>query len=520
MQSSCSPSHLVHSALLAVLAAGTLLLPPATPISGQTPQTAVEDPAQVITPESFYNRLSFLASDALQGRDTPSPGLEVAAQWLISEHRRMGLLPAGENGTFLQRWPYRQTRSDLSNATLRLEGPGGAMVLSPATAAMRGGHDGALAGDLVFVRDLSAPPIPGSLNGRILVAPSSGPMGNPWLGQANRIQNLAAAAGAVASIVLLDDTFDAEAMIALNERFAAPVWRMGWELPPVQVAMRQSDALQLFPALEGTLNGSRSETAGIPLDGKLSGLLPADILVDGRPPNVIAMIQGSDPALRDEFVVLSAHFDHVGIGTPIEGDSIYNGADDNGSGTVALLEVANAISQMPEAPRRSIAFVHISGEEKGLLGASWFVDHATIPVEQMIANINADMIGGDAHKDSLVVIGKTYSTLGPLVDEINDSMPELRLITSDDIWPEQRFFFRSDQYHFMRKEIPSLFFFTGVHECYHRPCDTPEFVNSEKASRVARLLTHVTLEIANQDARPVWDPDGLAEVRALISGGR
>jgi Zn-dependent M28 family amino/carboxypeptidase len=345
-------------------------------------------------------------------------------------------------------------------------------------------------------------------------------MGNPWLGQANRIQNLAAAAGAVASIVLLDDTFDAEAMIALNERFAAPVWRMGWELPPVQVAMRQSDALQLFPALEGTLNGSRSETAGIPLDGKLSGLLPADILVDGRPPNVIAMIQGSDPALRDEFVVLSAHFDHVGIGTPIEGDSIYNGADDNGSGTVALLEVANAISQMPEAPRRSIAFVHISGEEKGLLGASWFVDHATIPVEQMIANINADMIGGDAHKDSLVVIGKTYSTLGPLVDEINDSMPELRLITSDDIWPEQRFFFRSDQYHFMRKEIPSLFFFTGVHECYHRPCDTPEFVNSEKASRVARLLTHVTLEIANQDARPVWDPDGLAEVRALISGGR
>jgi hypothetical protein len=514
------PRRLLCGAALSLLFAGALLLSPPTHASAQM-QAPAEDPARVITPESFYARLAFLASDALQGRDTPSVGLEVAAQWLMSEHRRMGLQPAGESGTFFQRWPYRQIRSDLGGARLQLSGPGGSMDLTPAAVALRGAHAGDFRGTLVFVHDLTAPPVPGSLEGRIVVAASTGAFGNPWLGQANRIQNFAAAGGALGSIVLLDDAFDAAGMDQARERFAAPVWRMGWDLPGVQIALRKSEAARLLPDLETYLNGNGRGAQGlVVLDGMLSGALPAEVLVDGRPPNVIAMIEGSDPVLRDEFVVLSAHFDHVGIGNPMDGDSIYNGADDNGSGTVALLEVAHAISQMPEAPRRSIAFVHVSGEEKGLLGASWFVDHATIPVDKMIANINADMIGGDAHRDSLVVIGKTYSTLGPLVDAINDGMPELRLITSDDIWPDQRFFFRSDQYHFMRKEIPSLFFFTGVHECYHRPCDTAEFVDTDKASRVARLLTHVTLDIANRDERPEWDPAGLAEVRALISGGR
>jgi hypothetical protein len=520
MNSPCFPSRALCGAALSLVATSALFAPSATPLSAQMP-AALEDPAHVITAESFYARLAFLASDALQGRDTPSVGLEVAAQWLMSEHRRMGLKPAGEDGTFFQRWPYRQIRSDLDAAELRITGPASSLDLDLSNVAVRGAHEGALQGSLVFVSDLTAPPVPGSLAGRVVVVPSTGTFGNPWLGQANRIQNFAAAGGAAGSIVLVEDAFDADAMAQARERFAAPAWRMGWDFPGVQVAMRHSEAARLLPALaaQGTENG-RSTVGYVALDGTLSGVVPADIIVDGRPPNVIAMIEGSDPVLRNEFVVLSAHFDHVGIGNPLDGDSIYNGADDNGSGTVALLEVANAISQMPEAPRRSVAFVHISGEEKGLLGASWFVDHATIPVEQMIANINADMIGGDAHRDSLVVIGKTYSTLGPLVDEINDGMPELRLITSDDLWPEQRFFFRSDQYHFMRKEIPSLFFFTGVHECYHRPCDTAEFVNSDKASRVARLLTHVTLEIANREERPQWDPEGLAEVRALISGGR
>src|SRR5690606_11898205 len=130
--------------------------------------------------------------------------------------------------------------------------------------------------------------------------------------------------------------------------------------------------------------------------------------------------------------------DHVGIGRPdASGDSIYNGADDNASGTAALLEVAEAFASLPEAPARSLLFLAVSGEEKGLLGSQYFSDHPTVPIEQMVANINVDMIGRKA-PDSIVVIGQEYSSLGPLVREVAAERPELGLVVSEDIWPEER----------------------------------------------------------------------------------
>jgi Zn-dependent M28 family amino/carboxypeptidase len=244
--------------------------------------------------------------------------------------------------------------------------------------------------------------------------------------------------------------------------------------------------------------------------------LPEERLDEAMPPNVAAVIRGSDPLLRDEYVILSAHMDHVGVGTPVNGDSIYNGADDNGSGTAGLLEVAQALASLPLAdrPRRSIIILHVSGEEKGLLGSRWFADNPTVPVEQIVANINVDMIGRNS-PDSVVVIGKEYSTLGEVVDRVNASRPELRLVTSDDLWPEERFFFRSDHFNFARREIPSIFFFTGVHEDYHRPSDTVDKLDLDKTERISRLIFHIALEIANDPARPTWDPAGLEEVRAL-----
>jgi Zn-dependent M28 family amino/carboxypeptidase len=230
---------------------------------------------------------------------------------------------------------------------------------------------------------------------------------------------------------------------------------------------------------------------------------------------VVAILPGRDPALRDEYVLLSAHMDHVGVGRPMNGDSIYNGADDNASGTSGLLEIARVLSSLPERPRRSVVFLWVSGEEKGLLGSRWFADNPTFPIERVVANINADMIGSDRHRDSVVVIGKDYSTLGEVVNRVNARHPELRLTASDDIWPEQQFFYRSDHVNFLRKEIPALFFFTGVHECYHQPCDTPDFVDAGKAARVATLILHTVTDIANAERRPEWDPAGLEEVRRL-----
>jgi Zn-dependent M28 family amino/carboxypeptidase len=163
--------------------------------------------------------------------------------------------------------------------------------------------------------------------------------------------------------------------------------------------------------------------------------------------------------------------------------------------------------------------LHVSGEEKGLLGSRWWVRNSTVPIEQVVANINVDMIGGEAAPDTVAVLGADYSSLGPLTRDVNARHPELGLTTSGDLWPQEQLFFRSDQLNFMAGEIPALFFFAGLHECYHRPCDDVDFVSTDKIARVARFLAYVAYEIANADEEPEWDAQGLAEVRRLISGG-
>ncbi len=242
---------------------------------------------------------------------------------------------------------------------------------------------------------------------------------------------------------------------------------------------------------------------------------------DGSVPNVLAMIPGRDPRLRNEYVVLSAHLDHVGVGIPVQRDSIYNGADDNASGTAALLEVARALASLPESdrPRRTVIFAHVSGEEKGLLGSAWWVDHPTVPIQNVVADVNVDMVGGDAHPDTVAALGGEFSSLGPLIRQVAVRLPELGLTVSGDLWPQEGLFFRSDQFNFMRREIPALFIFNGLHECYHRPCDDIDFVSIQKIVRVARLIAHTVVEIANQDAGPSWNPGALDEVRRITSFG-
>ena len=152
-------------------------------------------------------------------------------------------------------------------------------------------------------------------------------------------------------------------------------------------------------------------------------------------PNVVAIFAGSDPTLRGEYVVLSAHMDHVGVGRPVRGDSIYNGADDDASGTSALLEVAEAFAALETRPARSILFLGVSGEEKGLLGSAWFSDHPTVPIGSIVANVNIDMIGRNT-PDDVVVIGKNYSSLGPLVERMAaENRQIVGLTPADDRWP-------------------------------------------------------------------------------------
>jgi hypothetical protein len=222
-------------------------------------------------------------------------------------------------------------------------------------------------------------------------------------------------------------------------------------------------------------------------------------------PNVVGVLEGSDPVLKNEYIVLSAHMDHVGIGVPVDGDSIYNGADDDASGTTGVVELAEALSMPGARPKRSVIFLTVSGEEHGLWGSAWFSEHPAVPIGQIVADLNIDMIGRN-WKDTIVVIGKEHSDLGATLDRVNRAHPELRMKAIDDIWPEENFYFRSDHYNFARKGVPILFFFNGTHPDYHGPNDEPDRIDAEKESRIVRLVYLITQEIGNTPERPAWNP--------------
>jgi Zn-dependent M28 family amino/carboxypeptidase len=237
-------------------------------------------------------------------------------------------------------------------------------------------------------------------------------------------------------------------------------------------------------------------------------------------PNVVAYLPGSDPALRDEFVVYSAHFDHLGVGAPdAAGDSIYSGADDNASGTSAVLAISRAFAALPQPPARSVMFVLVSAEEIGLVGSRHFVENPPVPVERMVANINADMIGRNA-PDTVVAIGQEFSSLGPAVQAIVARRPDLGLVVAPDLWPEEQLFFRSDHFSFAAQGIPAIFFTTGLHEQYHQPSDRVEIIDTDKLARISRLLFLLGHDVASTPERPHWTERGLSEVRSVTGGSR
>ncbi|HSH45914.1 MAG TPA: M20/M25/M40 family metallo-hydrolase, partial [Longimicrobiales bacterium] len=236
------------------------------------------------------------------------------------------------------------------------------------------------------------------------------------------------------------------------------------------------------------------------------------------PPNVVAMRRGSDPALAGTYVVLTAHFDHVGVGAPDEtGDSIYNGADDNASGTAGLMEVAEAFAALPEAPARSVIFLAVSGEEGGLLGSMAFAENPTVPMDSIITNVNMDMIGRNA-PDTVIGIGQEYSSLQDVLQGITTERPELGLNVVLDQKPEEMLFFRSDQLAFIQKGVPAVFFTTDLHEDYHAPSDEPAKIDNDKASRVARLAFYLAHRVAGDAVAPDWTAEGRQRVEQMLEG--
>ncbi|UCF21159.1 MAG: M20/M25/M40 family metallo-hydrolase [Gemmatimonadota bacterium] len=459
-----------------------------------------------ITPGDMRARISFLSADRLRGRSTPSEGLEIAASYVSSEFARFGLeAPAGG---FTQR--YQLVRTEIGDGWSLALSRGGRRVV------LRQGDElwglawaaGTVEGGLRFVS--GAPMVAARQEGEptIWVA-RLGISKTPrdWLAAASR-------AGAVGLILIAPENLHPRQQ-AWSEA-GGTVYELGDIEPSLPAAVVAERALA--DALERLSVGVEPAAGESPLAGSeaVQARLSADLRIEtASAPNVIGILRGSDPELREQYVLLSAHMDGLGVGASQDGDSIYNGADDNASGTAAILEVAEGMARLETPPRRSLAFLAVSGEERGLLGSSWFVEHPSIPLESIIANVNVDMVGRN-WDDKIAVIGKPYSTLGALIDSVAAAHPGLDLEALDDPWPSEGFFYRSDHFNFARKGIPAVFIFNGVHEDYHRPSDEAGKIKFRKASRIAELLYEFTLALANAQDIPRWDPrvrDSIVETR-------
>lgn len=494
------------------------------------PAAGPEAAAATITADDMYQRIAFLASDELAGRDTPSPGLEMAAEYVAGEFERFGLQPAGENGTYYQRYALQRRGLNVDAVRLALVGETGATEFAFGTDfAAVAGAPGDLRGELVFAGAGLDASQADALRGQVPVVFLSGLPNTPsFYRSLNRQVAMAERVGAAGAIFVMDPQFPDEEIQRLAEAIARPRGlSIGEAKNPPAAFVRYTAAKRAFASAGHDLDELRERAAaGTSTVEPLAGLsiefaAPVQVLEDHRAPNVVAVLPGSDPELRDTYVVFSAHMDHVGVGgcPSVGDDDICNGADDNASGTAALIEVAEAFAALPTPPARSLVFLAVSGEEKGLLGSYYYSENPTVPLEKTVANINVDMIGRNA-PDSIVVIGQEYSSLGPLVRGVAEARPELGLTVAQDLWPEERFFFRSDHFNFARKDIPALFFFAGVHEDYHRASDHVEKIDSDKAARVAQLIFHTAYAIANDRTAPTWTEEGLREVRALVGGGR
>jgi hypothetical protein len=225
-------------------------------------------------------------------------------------------------------------------------------------------------------------------------------------------------------------------------------------------------------------------------------------------PNVVGILEGSDPKLKDEYLVFSAHMDHVGsrCGGVVATDQICNGADDDASGTVGVVELAEAFAEAGARPKRSVIFLGVSGEERGLWGSDHFVANSPVPIKSIVANLNMDMIGRN-WKDTIVAIGKVHSDLGAIADQVAAANPDLGMTIVDDLWPQENLYFRSDHFNFAKRGVPILFFTSGLHGDYHAVTDTPDKIDAEKEARVLRLIFQLGQVLANRPERPKWKPE-------------
>jgi hypothetical protein len=512
--------------------------------------------ADTITAAQLKDYLSFIASDEMEGRDTPSRGLDTTAKFLAMNLSHWGFKPAGDDGSYFQKIALSrdvidkaETRAQLNDQPLVL----GDDYIPSARPADVAAAQIVFAGNGWFVKAKNIDAYKGiDAKGKIAVifgppngfppgirnSDLTGKRGEDWMNVAEYAQKQG-----VAAIVIVPDfqylanwdrnrTRMTERGITKVDKFQSPA---GTQIPQIVISPRVANVLfqgekQNAPSIFETVYAAQPlEPFALNPGKKLS--LAVKVKSDpATTQNVVAVFEGSDPLLKNEYVALGAHYDHVGIGIPVNGDAIYNGADDDGSGTTALLAIAEALAKASTRPKRSVLFVWHAGEEKGLWGSRYFTDYPTIPLDKIVTQINIDMIGrskkeGDTNPrnrelsgpNEIYVIGsKMMSTeLGELTEKVNKQY--LNVIYDyryDDPADPNRFFFRSDHFNYARKGIPIVFFFDGEHEDYHRPGDSVDKIDFQKMEKIARTIYMTLWEVASRPTRPVVDK----QLPAQLSG--
>jgi hypothetical protein len=495
--------------------------------------------------------VQFLADDLLEGRQPGTRGYEIAARYVATELESLGLLPAGEGGTYYQSVPLLE--STLREGELALT-PNNATAPMPLVAR----EDYLMSGDpLRLEAEVEAPVIfagfgvtapelhhddyaGADARGKIVAVLSNAPARFPTEQRAHfaslrqKAEN-AARRGAVGLLLLRTP----------EDEGRLPWARIVQNADSTTVRWLQPDGKpeSTFPELLGgaalSLAGTRKLFASspVPLDEVLAQAakgpsrpfsLGATAHVKSRSehrrfssPNVIGRLPGSDPALTDTYVVLSAHLDHVGVGAPENGDAIYNGAYDNATGTAVVLEAARALAALRERPRRSILFLFVTSEEKGLLGSDYFANRPPVPVEKIVANVNIDMPLLLYPLGDVVAFGAENSSLDGVVAK---AAAQTGLALSPDFVPEENVFIRSDQYSFVRRGIPAVFLVPGLKSSdpsadgarafgeffarhYHRPSDDLHLpMDLGSAERFVRANVLITYALASDRAAPRWKP--------------
>ncbi len=478
--------------------------------------------------EELRRDLFAFADDSMLGRSAETANGVRAARFIAAQLKAGGIAPAGDSGGYLQRVPL--SRTFVRSARFTVTAPVGHANLPIGTHLIPVPSLGEglplpvleAAGDLVFAGyGLSAPgfgrnDLAGlSLADKVVVFVNDAP---PGLDSARRAS-------------LRDPRSLGDRLGAIMERRPAAIivlftGRQAGELPALAAGLSDS-SLRLQPSLEGprelpmVIFGAARDAgpllpSGWPhndrprvLDGR-SFAAKVDLVQDIVPAyNVVAVIPGSDSALKHSYVAFGAHLDHIGIQPAEHGDSIANGADDDGSGTVSLIEMAKRAQREPHT-KRSLLFVWHTGEELGLFGSEWFTSHPTVVLDSIVAELNADMIGRN-DPDSLYLIGPRSApngqsrVLGEIVDSVNSASARPFLINRE--WdapshPEQ-LYYRSDHYNYAKHGIPIVFFTTGLHADYHKVTDSPDKIDYEKLSRVATLIMRIGTAVASSPTRPL-----------------